>query len=145
MCQITSTAMTNIIQMPDFKCHFSVSEIYLRHSGLYPLCALSEGETQNFVQLCSNHQHEPIKCPVEQIRISDWFVTTVARKVALCMVVDVTTLKMARKPVKLKKENPAGCAGEGKQSKGNYENRKGRFKDNRKQLYVRKARLESVR
>ena len=31
---------------------------------------------------------------------------------------DVTTLKMARKPVKLMKENPAGCAAEGKQSKG---------------------------
>jgi len=27
---------------------------------------------------------------------------------------DITTLKMARKPVKLQKENPAGCAGEGK-------------------------------
>jgi len=26
---------------------------------------------------------------------------------------------MARKPVKLQKENPAGCAGEGKQSDGN--------------------------
>ena len=35
------------------------------------------------------------------------------------VVVDVTTLEMARKPVKLQKENPAGCAGEGKQSKGN--------------------------
>ena len=35
------------------------------------------------------------------------------------MVVDVTTLKMARKPMKLQKESPAGCAGEGKQSKGN--------------------------
>ena len=35
-------------------------------------------------------------------------------------VVDVTTLKMARK----KKENLAGCAGEGKQSKGNKEKRK---------------------
>ena len=34
-------------------------------------------------------------------------------------VVDVTTLKMARKPVKLQKENPAGCAGEGKQRIGN--------------------------
>ena len=45
------------------------------------------------------------------------------------VVVDVTTLKMARKPVKLQKENPAGCAGEGKQSKGNMEKRKGRFKD----------------
>jgi len=32
---------------------------------------------------------------------------------------DATTLKMARKTVKLQKENPAGCAGEGKQSKGN--------------------------
>ena len=31
--------------------------------------------------------------------------------------VDVTTLEMARKPVKLQKENLAGCAGEGKQSK----------------------------
>ena len=35
------------------------------------------------------------------------------------VVVDVTTLKMARKPVKLQKESPAGCAGEDKQSKGN--------------------------
>ena len=32
---------------------------------------------------------------------------------------DVTTLKMEKKTVKLQKENPAGCAGEGKQSKGN--------------------------
>ena len=40
-------------------------------------------------------------------------------------------LKMARKPVKLQKENPPGCAREGKQSKGNYEKRKGRLKDNR--------------
>ena len=31
----------------------------------------------------------------------------------------LTTLKLARKPVKLQKESPAGCAGEGKQSKGN--------------------------
>ena len=30
-----------------------------------------------------------------------------------------TTVKLARKPVKKQKENPAGCAGEGKQSKGN--------------------------
>ena len=35
------------------------------------------------------------------------------------VVVDVTTLKMARKPVKLQKENPAGCDGEGKHNKGN--------------------------
>ena len=40
---------------------------------------------------------------------------------------DVTMLKMVRKSVKLHKENPAGCAGEGKQSKGNQEKRKGRF------------------
>ena len=33
-------------------------------------------------------------------------------------VVEVTTLKMARKPVKLQKKNLAGCAGDGKQSKG---------------------------
>ena len=31
----------------------------------------------------------------------------------------LTTLKMARQPVNLQKESPAGCAGEGKQSKGN--------------------------
>ena len=43
------------------------------------------------------------------------------------VVVDVTTFKMARKPVKLQKENPAGCAGEGKPSKGNWEKRKGRL------------------
>ena len=47
------------------------------------------------------------------------------------MVVDFTTLKMARKPVKLQKENPAGCAGEGKQNIGNLEKRKVQFKDNR--------------
>ena len=35
------------------------------------------------------------------------------------VVVGVTTLKMARKPVKLQKENLAGCAGGGKQSEGN--------------------------
>ena len=34
------------------------------------------------------------------------------------VVVDVTTLKMARKPDKLQNENPEGCAGEGKQRKG---------------------------
>ena len=33
-----------------------------------------------------------------------------------CCCCSVTTLKMARKPVKLQKENPAGCAGDGKQS-----------------------------
>ena len=31
--------------------------------------------------------------------------------------------------MKLQKESPAGCAGEGKQSKGNEEKRKGRFED----------------
>ena len=41
----------------------------------------------------------------------------------------LTTLKMARKAVKIQKECSAGCAGEGKQSKGNYKKRKGRFKD----------------
>ena len=35
------------------------------------------------------------------------------------VVIDVTTLKMARKPVNLPKEDSAGCAGEGEQSKGN--------------------------
>ena len=40
------------------------------------------------------------------------------------VVVDVTTLKMVMMPVKLQKENLAGCAGEGKQSKGKQERRK---------------------
>ena len=35
---------------------------------------------------------------------------------------DVTTLKMARKPVKLQKENPARCAGEGKRRTRSREN-----------------------
>ena len=35
------------------------------------------------------------------------------------LVVDVNNLKNGRKSVKLQKESPAGCAGEGKQSKGN--------------------------
>ena len=37
----------------------------------------------------------------------------------MLLLFDVTMLKMARKPVKLQEENPAGYAGEGKQSKGN--------------------------
>ena len=37
----------------------------------------------------------------------------------LVVVVDVDNLKNGKKPVKLQKESPAGCAGEGKQSKGN--------------------------
>ena len=55
---------------------------------------------------------------------------TVERKVAYCsdslvdlplvvLVVDVNNLKNGRKPVKLQKESSRGCAGEGKQSKGN--------------------------
>ena len=36
---------------------------------------------------------------------------------------------MARKLVKILKETQGGCAGEGKQSKGNLAKRKGRFKD----------------
>ena len=45
------------------------------------------------------------------------------------VVVDVNNLKNGKKPVKLQKESPAGCAGEGKQSIENLEKRKGRFKD----------------
>ena len=41
-----------------------------------------------------------------------------------CCYCDVTTLKRARKPVKLQNKSPAGCAGEGKQSKGNIEEEK---------------------
>ena len=37
----------------------------------------------------------------------------------LVVMVDVNNLKNGRKPVTLQKESPAGCAGEGKQSKGN--------------------------
>ena len=33
--------------------------------------------------------------------------------------VDVNNFINGRKPMKLQKESPAGCAGEGKQSKGN--------------------------
>ena len=35
------------------------------------------------------------------------------------LVVDVNNLKNGRKPVKIQKESPAGCAVEGKQSEGN--------------------------
>ena len=45
------------------------------------------------------------------------------------VVVDVNNLKNGKEPVKLQKESPARCDGEGKQSKGNWEMRKGRFKD----------------
>ena len=37
----------------------------------------------------------------------------------MVVVVDVNNFKNGRKSVKLQKESPAGCAGEGKQSKGN--------------------------
>ena len=52
--------------------------------------------------------------------------------------------------MKLQKEDTAGCAGEGKQSKGNYENmrrRKDRLKINRQLHFVRKkvSRVDSVR
>ena len=40
--------------------------------------------------------------------------------------------------MKLQKENPIGCAGEGKQSKLSQEKRKECFKDNRQQHYMRK-------
>ena len=37
-----------------------------------------------------------------------------------CFCCDDTMIKMARKPVMLQKENPTGCAGEGKQSIGKW-------------------------
>ena len=37
----------------------------------------------------------------------------------LHLVVDVNNFENGRKPVKLQKESPAGCAGESNQSKGN--------------------------
>ena len=43
----------------------------------------------------------------------------VGEKFILAVLVDVITLKMERKPVKLPMENPAGSAREGIQSKGN--------------------------
>ena len=45
---------------------------------------------------------------------------------------------MAWKPVKIQKESPAGCAGEGKQSKGNQEKRKGQFKNGKKPVKLQK-------
>ena len=37
----------------------------------------------------------------------------------IVILVDANNLKNGRKPVKLQKESPAGCTGEGKHSKGN--------------------------
>ena len=45
--------------------------------------------------------------------------TSIEKKTGKMVVVDLTTLKMATKPVKLQKESPEGCAGVGKQSMGN--------------------------
>ena len=39
--------------------------------------------------------------------------------ISLVCCCDDTTIRMVRKPVKKQKEHPAGCAGEGKQSRGN--------------------------
>ena len=63
-------------------------------------------------------------------------------------VVDDNNLTNGRKPVKLQKESPAGCAGEGKQSNGNYRRRgKDGLKINRQPLFLRKkvSRAVSVR
>ena len=38
---------------------------------------------------------------------------------SVVVVVDIKNFKNGRKPEKLQKESPAGCAGEGKQSEGN--------------------------
>ena len=46
------------------------------------------------------------------------------RQLLLLLLLDVTTLIMARKPVKFQKESPAGYAGEGKQSEGNIEEKR---------------------
>ena len=46
--------------------------------------------------------------------IETWFCSSF-----LVVVGDVNKLKNGRKPVKLQKKCPAGCAREGKQSKGN--------------------------
>ena len=55
----------------------------------------------------------------------------------------LTILKMARKPVKVQKESTAGCAGEDKQSKGNEEKRKGRFKDESTTAFCEEERVTS--
>ena len=46
------------------------------------------------------------------------------------MVVDVNNLENGKKASEDTKENPAGCAGEDKQSKINQQKRIGGFKDN---------------
>ena len=48
----------------------------------------------------------------------DFPLTIEVRNARVVVVVDVNDLKNGRKPMKLQKESPAGCAGEGKQSKG---------------------------
>ena len=64
--------------------------------------------------------------------VASWFPVYTDQLMVFIVVylgVDVNNLKNGRKPVKLQKESPAGCAGEGKQSKENQEKWKGRFKD----------------
>ena len=52
-------------------------------------------------------------------RISLSTVTIEMPNLSVFLVVDVNNFKNGMKPVKLQKESPAGCAGEGKQIKGN--------------------------
>ena len=61
--------------------------------------------------------------------------------------VDVTTLKIARKPVELQKENPAGCAGEGNRVKEIRRREKNCLKITDNKHHVRKKvfRVASVR
>ena len=55
----------------------------------------------------------------DQLRLEGGLAEQRGAAVKLWGKVDVTTLKIAKKPVKIQKENPAGYAGEGKQNKGN--------------------------
>ena len=52
---------------------------------------------------------------------------------------------MTWKAVKLRKEIPAGCAGEGKREKEIRRREKDGFNKNRQQHFVKKARIKGVR
>ena len=81
------------------------------------ICLDNPGYTQQVWRVYLKHM--ALFCPhIEQRSQRICETESIVLLLFCCCYCDVTTLKRARTPEKLKKENPAGCAREGKQCKG---------------------------
>ena len=95
--------------------------IYYHPITLY-ICTMHSRYNNSFINMMHNDSFE-VKETIFCCTMIKWsnFPFTVHKTLSRqkLVVVDVNNLKNGRKPVKLQKESPAECAGEGKQSKGN--------------------------